>query len=135
MTTEPFVRGKIAVADGLGFERIEKVVIGKVGELRQYINLLELIAVTRAVELASEWKEKVDSLAVHTDSRIAQGWAANGKISQKFSTVAHDNALEYLRVARTQFGGVITFHWVPRNNNPAGWLLAKELKREPPHTP
>lgn len=137
-TLEDFVRGKICVSDGNGYERIEKVVVGKVGALRQYINILELTAVARAVELASELKAadtSLDSLAIYTDSKIAMSWAINGKMKDKVRTVAHDNVLAYLRRGRLQFGGVITFNWVSRNDNPAGFALARELKREPPHTP
>lgn len=132
-TADNFVRGKIAVADGNGFARIEKVIVGKVPKLQQYINVLELTAVARAVELASLDKEKVDSLAVYTDSKTAMYWARAGKIKAKVSTQAHENALEYLRKARIQFGGIVTFHFVPRDDNPAGHLLEEELEREAPH--
>ena len=133
-TTEPFVRGKIAVADSKGFARIEKVVIGKVPNLKQYINILELTAIARAVELAGEENPKADSLSVNTDSQVAMCWANAGKIKPKVLTQAHTNALEYLRTARIQFGGIVSFHFVPRDENPAGKLLEEELEREAPHT-
>ena len=132
-TTESFVRGKIAVADGNGFARIEKVIVGKVPELKQYINILELTAVARAVELASLEETKAQSLAVYTDSKTAMIWARNGKIKADVSTEAHANALEYLRKARIQFGGIVTFNFIGRDENPAGKLLEAELEREAPH--
>ncbi len=130
---ENVVRGKIAVSDGTDFNCVEKVAIGKVPLLKQYINIFELTAIARAVELATEMKEKADSLAVYTDSKTAMYWASAGKIKAKVSTQAHENALEYLRKARIQFGGIVTFHFVPRDDNPAGKLLETELEREAPH--
>ena len=47
-TEEPIVRGKIAIS-GEGLNTIEKVAIGKVPDLRQYINILELVALAPRV--------------------------------------------------------------------------------------
>ena len=132
-TEENVVRGKIAIA-GEGFERIEKVVVGKVEGLKQYINIFELIAVARAVELASEEKPKEESLVVYTDSTTAKVWASKGAVNPKSATEAHDNAIEYLRKSRIQFGGIITFNFIPRDDNPAGKLLEAELEKESPHS-
>ena len=132
-TSENVVRGKIAVV-GKGFERVEKVVIGKVPELKQYNNILELTTIGRAVEIASEDKDETNSLAIYTDSKIAMYWARAGKIKSGVLTKAHANALDYLRMARRQFGGIVTFNYIPRDENPAGHLLAEELKKESPHT-
>lgn len=133
-TTEPFVRGKIAVSDGKEFQRVERVAVGKVPNLQQYINILELTAVARAVELACDMTDCDGFLHVYTDSMVAKAWATNGKVNPKVSTEAHVSALEYLRQARIKFGGGVTFYHILRDGNPAGWLLAKELKREAPHT-
>ena len=131
-TTENVVRGKIAVSDGGAFNKVDKVAVGKVEGLKQYINILELTAIARAVELASEENPKADTLTVITDSQTAMYWARNNQI--KVATPAHDNALEYLRRARILFGGEITFNHVLRDQNPAGKLLEAELEREAPHT-
>lgn len=133
-TAENIVRGKIAIADGLGFAKVDKVAVGKVEGLKQYINVLELTAVARAIELACEMKDCEGSLVVFTDSQTAMYWARAAKIKDSVRTVAHDNALEYLRNARIKFGGIVTFDFVPREKNFAGWLLAEELEKEPPHT-
>lgn len=126
-TKENVVRGKIAVSDGKGFERIEQVVVGKVEGLQQYINVLELTAIARAVELASLEEKKSDVLTIFTDSKTAMAWARKGRISNKVATVAHSNAIEYLRLARIQFGGEVVFDFVPREENHAGFLLQAEL--------
>ena len=134
-TTENVVRGKIAISDGNGFERVEKVVIGKVEGLKQYINVLELTAVARAIELANQENPKSDKLNIFTDSKTAMYWARKSNIKQKIRTTAHDNVLEYLRRVRIQFGfgGKIEFNFVPRDNNPAGKLLEAQLEKEAPH--
>lgn len=132
-TKENVVRGKICVA-GEGFEKVEKVAIGKVPNLQQYINIYELTAIARAIELACAFSAEDNMLAVYSDSKVAVIWAGKGSVNPKVSTLAHENALEYLRQARIKHGGVITFHHVPREHNPAGFLLEKELEREPPHT-
>lgn len=128
-SNENVVHGKIAIV-GINFERIEKVAVGKVKGLKQYINVFELIAVARAVELANEEEPKVGALAIYTDSNVAKVWANNGAVNPKSATEAHESAIEYLRKARIQFGGTITFNFVPRNNNPAGKLLEVELEKE-----
>lgn len=126
-TTEPVVRGKIAVSDGKGFNRVEKVAIGKVEGLKQYINILELTAIARAVELAGEVGDEDKSLQIFTDSNVAMFWARAGKIRPKVLTIAHASALEYLKNARLKFGGIITFNLIPRERNRAGFLLENEL--------
>lgn len=156
-TKENVVRGKIAISDGISFERIDKVAIGKVPELKQYINILELFAIARAIEIASEMRreesgsckclscngecfgcnechqENFNALTIFTDSQTAMYWARNGIESKETATEAHNNALEYLRRARIQFGGEITFNFIGRNENPAGKLLEIELEKESPH--
>ena len=137
-TSEPFVRGKIAISDGRDFNRVERVAIGKVDGLRQYINILELTAICRAVELAHDVC-KEDSLSVRSDSMVALAWAKRGKIPNKIRTQAHVSVLEYLAKVSAQFYGTslersIEFIHVGRDNNPAGKLLEAELLKEPPHT-
>jgi hypothetical protein len=46
------------------------------------------------------------------------------------STEAHINAIEYLRSAKRNYGGVITFNYVPREQNVAGIILEKLLLEE-----
>jgi len=132
-TTEPIVRGKIAIS-GEGINAVEKVAIGKVPILKQYINILELVAIARAIEKASESEWQDNSLQIFTDSEVAKGWAKAGNVSPKVKTPAHEHALEYLKKARLLFGGVITFNFIPRDKNPAGKLLELELEKEKPHT-
>lgn len=130
------VRGKIAVSDGKDFNRIDKVAVGKVKGLQQYINIFELTAIARAIELAQENDSGGDrSLAIYSDSQVAVIWASSGFIKSKVCTEAHTNALEYLRKARILYGGLITFNQISRENNPAGFLLEDELEKERPHTP
>ena len=131
-TDEKIIRGKIAIADGLAFKRVEKVVIGKVPVLKQYINILELTAIARAVEIASEGEDKAQ-LAIYSDSKVAVSWASRGRVNPKVKTAAHESALEYLKKARLAFGGLVTFNFVPREKNPAGWILERQLEIEAPH--
>lgn len=133
-TEEPFVRGKIGISDGKNFHRVEKVIVGKVPGLKQYINILELTALARAVEIAADFVDKDGSLRLYTDSKVAMIWASTGRVAPKVCTEAHTNALQYLKDAKKLHGGIITFFHVLRDNNPAGHLLAKELEREKPHT-
>ncbi len=143
---ENIVRGKIAVV-GEGIEKVDKVAIGKVEGLQQYNNVLELTAIARAIELATDAKNGVkcdhpemcnhwachphESLAIFTDSKTAMYWASAGKIKSKgIETLAHTNALDYLRKMRLAFGGVITFNFTRREGNPAGKLLEDELEKE-----
>lgn len=123
------IMGRIAVADSEGFHRIEQVGIGKIPGLKQYINLFELIAVARAIEVAIE-KGWVGDLAIYTDSKVAMIWASNGKVSKKVETDGHIQALEYLRTARKNYIGVVTYNHVHREKNPAGHLLEKELEKD-----
>lgn len=127
-TTENVVSGKIAIV-GVGEDKVEKVAVGKVEGLQQYINILELIAIARAVELASQIEPKPESINVTTDSKTAMFWARSGKIKKNVATQAHDSALEYLRKARIQFGGISTFDFIRRDYNPAGKLLEIELEK------
>lgn len=126
-TPDNIVCGKIAIADGNGFERIDKVAVGKVEGLKQYINILELTAIARAVELAYDMNIEDKSLEVITDSQTAMFWARNGIKNKEVMTDAHAGALDYLKRARLNFGGIITFNFVPREHNPAGHLLQAEL--------
>ncbi len=130
-TKEPVVRGKICVVcDELKI--VEKVAIGKVPTLKQYINILELIAIARAIEVATQRQWEKD-IRITTDSQVARIWASSGKINPKVATDAHNNALEYLAKAKKDFGGVITFYHTKREHNPAGFVLEAELEREKPH--
>lgn len=130
-TDEPVVRGKICVVCD-DFKIIEKVAIGKVPKLKQYINVLELIAIARAIEVAAQRQWDKD-IRITTDSNVARVWASSGKVNKKVETEAHTNALEYLARVRKEFGGIITFYQVPRESNPAGFVLEAELERERPH--
>lgn len=76
---ENIARGKICVSDGKNFTKIDRVAIGKVEGLLQYINVLELTAVARAIELACEIPDKDGSLQIYTDSETAMYWARAGK--------------------------------------------------------
>lgn len=133
-TKEDVVRGKIAIADERGYKKIEKVAIGKVPGLKQYNNILELTAIARAVELASEEKPKAEELTIYTDSQVAMYWARNKKMNPKIITDAHQSAIEYLRHVCRLFEGKINFEFVFRNQNYAGMLLEVELLKEAPHT-
>lgn len=121
--------GRICVADDEGFSRVELAGIGKVPVLKQYINLFELIAIARAIEIAIE-KGWVGSLAIHTDSKVAMIWASSGKVSNKVETEAHKSALEYLRTARKNYIGIVTYNHVGRERNPAGKILEVELEKD-----
>lgn len=120
------VVGRICVTDNEEYTKVEAVKVGRVPMLKQYNNVLELIAIARAVETAIEmgW---IGSLSILTDSKVAMIWASSMKVNPKVETDAHRNALEYLRSARKNYGGIITFRHVPRNYNPAGIVLEKEL--------
>jgi hypothetical protein len=131
-TTENVVRGKIAITDADKFEHVDKVAIGKVPELKQYINVFELTAIARAVELAIE-NNFEGILSIWSDSQVAVGWAKKGEINPNVKTEAHRSALEYL-VAQTKAYrnknmayGEIQFNFIPREKNPAGYLLQNEL--------
>lgn len=123
------IMGRICVADTEEFSRIEMAGVGKVPVLKQYINVFELIAIARAVEIAIEmgW---VGSLQIKTDSKTAMIWASHGMKDSPKKTDAHKGALEYLRTARKNYGGVITFNHVGRDHNPAGKLLEVELEKD-----
>lgn len=131
-TKETVVRGKIAVSDGNGFERVDKVAVGKVNGLKQYINILELTALARAIELAIE-NNFEGTLSLWSDSRVAVSWAHSGRINPKVSTLAHATALDYLKGAIQKYNGDIQFNFIPRDANPAGHLLEDELEKEKPH--
>jgi ribonuclease HI len=123
------IMGRICVADEEGFNSIEMAGVGKVPVLKQYINVFELIAIARAIEVAIE-KGWVGSLSIHTDSKVAMIWASTGKVSSKVETDAHIGALEYLRTARKNYIGIVTYNHVGREHNPAGKLLEKELEKD-----
>ena len=123
------IKGRICVADTEGFNRIEMAGVPKVPVLKQYINVFELIAIARAIEVAIE-KGWVGNLAIHTDSKVAMIWASSGKVSAKVETQAHAGALEYLRTARRNYVGIVTYNHVGREYNPAGKLLEKELEKD-----
>lgn len=131
-TPDNVVRGKIAISDGESFNRIEKVVVGKVEGLKQYINIMELTAIARAVEFASVSGD-ID-LLIYSDSQVAVNWARKNKIPKKVTTPAHVSALDYLRASCLSYKSKIEYKHIPREHNPAGHLLAEELKKEPPHT-
>ena len=122
------VFGRICVSDGEGFSCVEKVAIGKVPVLKQYINVFELVAIARAMEIAIG-KGWIGSLAIYTDSKVAMTWAGHG-VNPKVTTEAHKGAYEYLRTARQNYGGIVTFNHVSREKNPAGKLLELELEKD-----
>lgn len=127
-------RGKIAIS-GEGMNQIEKVVVGIVPNLKQYINIFELIAISRAIEVAWLFNDDENpELTIHSDSMVALAWAHKKKIPQKIETEAHRNALDYLKRSVAEYKGKISFFHIGRNYNPAGFLLEEELKREAPHT-
>lgn len=132
-TTENVVRGKICVSDGEGFHKVERVAIGKVPDLKQYINVFELIAIARAVELTALSGTHDGSLKIFSDSRVAVIWASSGKVRDSVRTDAHINALDYLKTAKKMFGGVVTFNHINRESNPAGHILEAELEKEKPY--
>jgi len=125
---EPII-GRICVADSEGFCRIEHVGIGKVPVLKQYINVFELVAIARGIETAID-KGWVGSLSIYTDSQVAKIWASSGKVGKSVMTEAHKNALEYLRTARKNYIGIVTYNHIPREKNVAGWALEKELHKD-----
>lgn len=122
------IMGRICVADDEGFSRIEMVGVGKVPVLKQYINIFELVAIARAIEIAIE-KGWTGSLAIYTDSKVAMIWASHG-VGKKVETEAHKNAHEYLRTARKNYIGLISYNHVPRDYNPAGKILEVELEKD-----
>ena len=122
------VMGRICVADGEGFSRVELVGVGKVPNLKQYINIFELIAVARAIEIAIE-KGWTGNLQIFTDSKVAMYWASNGILNKKVETEAHRNAYDYVRTARKNYVGIVTFNHTPREHNPAGHILEDILTR------
>ena len=119
------IRGKIAIV-GEGLKLIEDVVIGKVPTLKQYINIYELIAVARAIELAKEkgW----DDIQIFTDSSVAKTWANKGVSATPF-TEAHRSCQEYITRVKMEHGGKIEVGHVLRDQNPAGKLLEIELEK------
>lgn len=123
------IMGRICVADDDGFSRVEVVGVGKVPDLKQYINIFELIAVARAIEVAIE-KGWIGSLAIYTDSQVATIWAGKGSVNKKVETEAHRSALEYLRTARKNYIGIVSYNHVPRDFNVAGKILEKELDKD-----
>ena len=134
------VRGKIGISDGENINIVEKVAVGKVPDLKQYINVFELIAIARSIEIAAEKMETrfpgwtdVLALEVMSDSSTAVYWSRNGRTNPKVFTQAHGNALAYLRDVKDRIKIGVIFTHVPREKNPAGFLLAKELRRESPH--
>lgn len=122
------IMGRICVADDEGFSRVEMVGVGKVPVLKQYINIFELVAIARAIEIAIE-KGWVGNLAIYTDSKVAMIWASHG-VGEKVKTEAHANAQEYLRTARKNYIGIVTYYHVPRDYNPAGKILEIELEKD-----
>ena len=120
--------GRICVADDEGFSRVEMVGVGKVPVLKQYINVFELVAIARAIEVAIE-KGWTGNLAIYTDSKVAMIWASHG-IGKKIETEAHTNAYEYLRSARKNYIGIVTYNHVPRDYNPAGKILEVKLEED-----
>lgn len=127
-TTSPQVFGKICVADGNGFVRIEKVGVGRVKGLKQYNNILELVAIGRAIEIAIE-KGMTGALDVYTDSMVARSWAT-GKMNAKVRTVAHTEAEMYVALMERRFIGEIRVVHVLRDSNHAGIALEGDKKNK-----
>ena len=110
------------------FQVIEKVGVGRVEGLKQYINIFELIAIARGIELMIEKKIDED-VSLFTDSFTAKTWATKDKINTKRFTAAHDNALTYFRDMMEHFPHVVAFNHVLRDDNPAGKLLELEAEK------
>lgn len=129
---ESVVRGRIAVCSKSpeanptdNFVAIENVVVGRVEGLKQYINVLELIAIARSIEVAAQrgWDKKIE---IYTDSQVAFCWARSRKVNPKVETKAHIEALAYLKRSREMFGGRVDLVNIPRELNEAGFLLEKK---------
>jgi len=105
---------------------IEEVGVGRVEGLKQYINIFELVAVARAIEIAKEkgWNE----IEVITDSFIAKTWANKGVHASPY-TEAHRSCQEYITRVKMEHGGKIEIGHVLRDQNPAGKLLEIELEK------
>jgi ribonuclease HI len=129
-TDDKLLKGKICIIAEDNpehpFNVIEEVIVGRVEGLKQYINIYELIAVARAIELAKEkgW----DDIQIFTDSFIAKTWA-NKKVSASPFTEAHRSCQEYIIRAKAEHGGKIEVGHVLRDHNPAGELLEIELEK------
>jgi hypothetical protein len=140
-TDEPVLFGKIAMwldkepEQGLdGFNYIEKVAVGKVPNLKQYINVFELIAIARALEKFVEKGLKADVLYVRSDSMTAVSWSKNG-IPQQYMTAAHQEAINYFRRSANALkstGTSLVISHIGRDRNFAGIMLEEELEKHRP---
>jgi len=129
-TDDKILKGKICIIAEDNAEHplnvIEEVVVGRVEGLKQYINIYELIAVARAIELAKEkgW----DDIQIFTDSSVAKTWANKGVSATPF-TEAHRSCQEYITRVKMEHSGKIEIGHVLRDQNPAGKLLEIELEK------
>jgi len=127
---ETILKGKICIIAEDNAEHpfyvIEEVAVGRVEGLKQYINVYELIAVARAIELAKEkgWND----IQIFTDSSVAKTWANKGVSATPF-TEAHRSCQEYITKVKAEHGGKIEIGHVLRDQNPAGKLLEIELEK------
>ena len=130
-TDDKIIKGKVCIIaeDSIEspFNIIEEVGIGRVDKLKQYINILELIAITRAIEIAGEkgW----GNINVITDSSVAKTWATRG-IRASLFTEAHRSCQEYFNKAKAGHKGRVEIMHVVRDKNPAGKLLEIEKENE-----
>lgn len=118
------VIGKTAIV-GEGITKVELAYLERIPGLVQYINVLETLAVARAVGMAIEngWHGE---LAIRTDSRVAVAWCRHGPRSQ-IVTPVHIKVLRFLRERIAVYDGNITVDFVSRWRNPAGKVLEQEL--------
>lgn len=126
---KPTVKGRICIADHDGFVLVEEPVLETQPHLRQYINVFEMLAIARAIEIATE-KKWGNALSISTDSMTARFWVTNGIKNKKVSTPLHQAVYQRVCEARRAFGGVITFHLIPREENRAGHVLEDMLEKE-----
>lgn len=129
-TDDKILKGKICIIAEDNAEHplnvIEEVGVGRVEGLKQYINIFELIAVTRAIEIAKEkgWND----IQIFTDSFIAKTWA-NKEVNASPFTEVHRSCQEYITKAKAEHGGKIEIGHILREYNPAGELLEIELEK------
>lgn len=124
------VIGKTAIV-GDGIRKVELAYLARVPGLKQYINVLETLAVARAIGLAIDngWS---GDLAIRTDSRVAVAWARGGP-NPRCRTAVHDKVMHVLRENAKRYAGQIWVDFVPRHKNLAGHVLERELELRRPN--
>lgn len=124
------VIGKTAMVSG-AIRIVDLAYIPRVAGLVQYINILETMAITRAIGVAGAnlWS---DDLLIRTDSRIAVSWFKHGPRAQCMTPV-HENMMKVLRAKVREYPGKVTVEHVRREDNLAGWILERELEFRRPN--